>query len=581
MQQNIKENQKTTDLISPVKRLVSPVKRLQNPFKRIYPDEEASAILMTGGPADMEEPEFQVTHATPIPIARGIRKLIVPPKYRWVADAMRWEAFTPGDWIYIQAGTGLGKTTYLENFIIPNFPKVLYLTNRISNRTQFALRNRYKLNLTIMSYQQLERDVFKDSAWLDLFDVIICDEFQYIHADATFSNTCGITVRKLLGTVVAIKIMVSATLDYAAEYMLKQLEKRKGFEEICNMVRFYEFPTRVPSFTSVSEVDREWLIPVIKKSEHKWLIFVESSKDGKEYEDRLGSDALFIDRERIESGGEAKKVYDKLMEDECFDKKILIATAVIDSGVNIKDTSLKGLVLDVDNMVQMKQMLGRKRFGEEDDSASVFIIHRSISELKVKAQLMKKSIEEYTENHNKLMVKQFPEQLIADDGKAADDYRQTICCDEQIRMFCCNFLGKYDLQKQLNELWALIRSGNPFELKLCWLFGNAYKTLPIETTMETLVQQRIGQLHALLAPHVGKVIPKLGEETRKIQKEFSNSYWQFFGINKEENQRADRTLSIDKINGILNAFGIPIELEQKYIKKKSHIEVKEKKNERE
>lgn len=54
-------------------------------------------------------------------------------------------------------------------------------------------------------------------------------------------------------------------------------------------------------------------------------------------------------------------VYDSLVKNSKFSQKILIATSILDNGVNIIDTELKNIVIFESNSTEMVQMAGRKR----------------------------------------------------------------------------------------------------------------------------------------------------------------------------------------------------------------------------
>ena len=54
-------------------------------------------------------------------------------------------------------------------------------------------------------------------------------------------------------------------------------------------------------------------------------------------------------------------VWDKLLDEERFVAQVLVCTAVLDSGCNMNDSSLRNIVVMTDDRVSFIQMIGRKR----------------------------------------------------------------------------------------------------------------------------------------------------------------------------------------------------------------------------
>lgn len=67
-----------------------------------------------------------------------------------------------------------------------------------------------------------------------------------------------------------------------------------------------------------------------------------------------------------------------------FEEDVLITTKVLDSGVNIIDSSVKNIVLPFCYNVDFMQMLGRKRFTEENETVNLFIKQPTIQILNSK-----------------------------------------------------------------------------------------------------------------------------------------------------------------------------------------------------
>ena len=108
------------------------------------------------------------------------------------------------------------------------------------------------------------------------------------------------------------------------------------------------------------------LIDTVEKgSKKKWMIFVDSIVYGKQLEKNLkekleGDSVTFITTDYKKEEDSLREVVE-ISRESMFSKRILITTAVLDNGVNIKDLELRNIVVCADTKEQFIQMLGRKR----------------------------------------------------------------------------------------------------------------------------------------------------------------------------------------------------------------------------
>lgn len=132
----------------------------------------------------------------------------------------------------------------------------------------------------------------------------------------------------------------------------------------------------------------EELLSAINQSpeEDKWLIFISSKANGEKLQESLTSagytDTIFLkstSKSKKDTTAE-KKTWNQIVKEENFSQKILISTKVLDNGVNIKDTNLRHLVIQDLEQTTFLQMLGRKRFSNEDDTERVFVYLRNVPE---------------------------------------------------------------------------------------------------------------------------------------------------------------------------------------------------------
>lgn len=128
----------------------------------------------------------------------------------------------------------------------------------------------------------------------------------------------------------------------------------------------------------------DFLINRIIGSNEKWLIFVSSEADGKYLETILNTIKALENRSSFSpvpyavflsaktKNNSASMTYNYLVSKEQFDCEVLIATSVIDCGVNIKDETLNNIIISQPDKTEFSQMLGRLR-EKEDQKINLYI----------------------------------------------------------------------------------------------------------------------------------------------------------------------------------------------------------------
>lgn len=329
-----------------------------------------------------------------------------------IADMMgeeyrKWENSSK---VFISAPTGLGKTYFILNVLLPyacsQNKKILFLVNRKILKKQMdeelsSIPFNIRMYIQVETYQMLERKIseicvehcgesVKAKGYDALkgycqYDYVVCDESHYFLSDSNYNTNTELSFRWIQDMFFfKIRIFMSATIDEIKTYIENDDMNREMYwsnyyhiknrtlsngRHIIQQVYEYFIP-RCYDYVDVHIVEnREGIVDRVIENGGKWLIFVDSISYGRELEKIL--------RDEIEKRGEAKSVVmvtsdyrtekesaeevDTITNQSKFSSNILISTSVLDNGINIKDLELRNIVLMADTEVEFVQMLGRKR----------------------------------------------------------------------------------------------------------------------------------------------------------------------------------------------------------------------------
>lgn len=336
------------------------------------------------------------------------------PKGDTVTEALKdelqyWDCRNP---VLVNAPPGRGKTYWLEHILIPDAistgQNVLVLSNRIALSYQQKIDFLRAIDSTeadkytpkgliekedfgsvkILTYHRLpaflKNEDSNQKKWMSRIKYVVADEAHVFCADTFFNERCSYYLKLVTSHFQrAIRIYLTAT-DADVLYPL-QLEEQANFVDYHRILRnvlprtFFRYEMRPDySYLKLNWIDRleEVKGPILANRREKWLIFVDSKQIGKELQKALGDEnALFLDADS--KGTEA---YEKLLLECKYEVQCLIATAVLDCGINIKDEKVRNVVLLADNRTAFVQMLGRKRVHPEE-TVNLFICRPSLEKL--------------------------------------------------------------------------------------------------------------------------------------------------------------------------------------------------------
>lgn len=247
-------------------------------------------------------------------------------------------------------------------------------------------------NIYIATYQSLAAPDGVRLLQDNCFSYIILDEAHFFTSDARFNAETETILRNIVRYGCnATRIYMSATIETAFEPIVREEyeewkrkknrllspydpiapftpHKHKTYAqcyaellEQCRQfqVHIYDLESDYRYLDSLHRINAADLLEEIAKGTGHWVVFVSNKKEGQQLCTNLKEkkiSAVFLSRE---SKGSA--AFCELVKTETIDARVIIATAVIDNGVNLKDERITDIAVMVFDRVELCQMLGRVR----------------------------------------------------------------------------------------------------------------------------------------------------------------------------------------------------------------------------
>lgn len=244
--------------------------------------------------------------------------------------------------------------------------------------------------------------------WLNNLQYAVFDEVHFLYSDAMFNSSCGFLLRKI--PVVfshVIRIYMTATswevinpifdaeCNYRQTYHTLNLSFAESLlanrsvpnpQNYCLHRYFYYYhrnadyssyrlhffddsqyqPTIGPRDYAEKRIRKQYLLSLLKlmspspSPHNKWLIFVDKKKSG----DALHEVFTHNDISSAYIDSKTKKplsAWNKLVKENRIDQSVLIATSVLECGVNIIDPAVKNIAILCTDRTSFIQHIGRKR----------------------------------------------------------------------------------------------------------------------------------------------------------------------------------------------------------------------------
>lgn len=281
-----------------------------------------------------------------------------------------------GEIITITAPTGAGKSFFIKNILSDyakaNNEKILFLVPRTYIKTQFQKELDETSIITIMTYQSLEAFYEKNSYHKDLseYDYIFCDEAHYFISDASFNSNTDISFNLIINQSNKKVIMSSATGELIIKYL-------KGIKAI--KTRDYTLPINYDFINYILFYKNDQQMKI--KAENcinnniKAIFFINDVSKAYDLHCEFKENSMFVcgdSQEKFVSKMDREKL-NRFLENERFEETILITTSALDTGVNIIDSEIKFILLDVIDSDTAIQCLGRKR---RNDNTKINVMWR-------------------------------------------------------------------------------------------------------------------------------------------------------------------------------------------------------------
>jgi hypothetical protein len=295
--------------------------------------------------------------------------------------------------VFLDCGTGSGKTTFvikqLSQYAESKSKKILYLCNRkkLKEHVDDLISKDDITNIDVMTYQLLESAFDKDKGmkWgLEHYEYIVADECHYFLCDATFNRCTDLSYQFVNDAKNSVVIYMSAT----AESLYNILKSNGTIKEN----RHYKISKKYSYVDNIYFYKKDELTHIIdnllEKTNDKIVCFCNSNARVKElfihYKEQ-GIANIICSQYTNDTTMKAINEKDciKAISDDLvtFDKRLLIATKVIDNGIDLKDTKIKHIISEVFDLDSAVQCLGRKRSLNDVDKCNFYILNYEGREL--------------------------------------------------------------------------------------------------------------------------------------------------------------------------------------------------------
>ncbi|MFD2118150.1 hypothetical protein ACFSTH_11820 [Paenibacillus yanchengensis] len=281
-----------------------------------------------------------------------------------------------GDIIFIDAGTGSGKSHFIRNelsdFAESNFDQILLLVNRIELKKQIdaLLESQNNKAIKTITYQTIEHNKEFD---FRPYKYIVCDECHYFTEDSPFNFESDVSLKLIKGLNDHIRVFMSATggtifnhLEITRKIKPYKYRIKRDFSNILSL-SFYNYKE------STEPVER-FIKEQFSNSTDKIIWFCRSLEQAEKLHNKY-SDSSFM-CSRSQKGYIHLITKDMIIDDGdkiTFKGKWLFTTNVLDNGFDFKDDNIKLIICDYPDINSVLQCIGRKRKLHDKDNVHIVL----------------------------------------------------------------------------------------------------------------------------------------------------------------------------------------------------------------
>lgn len=520
-------------------------------------------------------------------------------------ECMEWK----GRKILISAPTGMGKTTFILQSVLPYFrrrrERILFLCNRILLKMQYRnslleqIENYREIvqGVTVMTYHQLEEQVKNRSSIDGLFrgyGAIVCDECHFFYSDSDYNNYGTYALLQAIACAGATKtlIFMSATMDEVKPLIEQTLKNcmtvllRTGrnteITDTNEEILFYDYSRLADydRFHCVCSPDLETACGLMAESPKKSVIFIDNKERGEELMELLIKTKK-VDRRQIavlnadnidhESN---KELINNLTISHKLMPKILITTSVLDNGISIQDPDVGNVLIQTESKCSFLQMLGRVR-AEEVDNCNLYFVMRGEKEFSKRKTRYEWELNNFEKLSSVEQTKRWEKYLYAvwerRDETMADFYRKALVWmrhDDQffdiaknglyIRYGESNFYVNEFAKRKTEDMYMIesqfyaLALDDPLKViytQMAWIGKMPEELKVLESQYMKLREQE-------LIGYLLRVHSFTAEELKEFKKEFVKEYHKDFFNDILAN---NGTISNEKLREICERYGLLFE----------------------
>lgn len=408
------------------------------------------------------------------------RTIQIPESYEYLSDYLSGEfrRWRKGDFIFINAPVGSGKTTFLEHMC--GFYRALVLTNRTANWEALnqRLREKYGNNsVTVCTYQSLCNSGITSEDWDNVYDLVVCDEYQLFLSDSRFAILNQIVFTKIMNIQKAIRVFVSATGEAMNQVIFHRLlcYYKMSDQELLYRCIFYVkrySNQRIRDVYGFSD-DETVCVYISKDKGKKTFLFVDTKSRAERIKKLLEANKIKCMMMSTETKGQTR--HDKLIRSECIpeDIQVVLATIVCDSGVNVRNIDRVIIYLNDPDLII--QCLGRARFENgSDHQIDVLLYDDDKDKLQNMLSSLFMQLRYYREALKEVISKRVDADfinLLKDPANEHNNWQETVYYINKINGIGLefNWLGYVQLQNQIRNIRELLESPCPAFHKFKWL----------------------------------------------------------------------------------------------------------------